>query len=284
MAEDGTTALGTAATNAADAAARVAEDLGSSPAAVRAHLALLPARYAAVLTPRSIVRHAALAATRPEPAEVRTRVTPDEPADPTGPEGDGMILNRLDVVALDTPRLFAKVVGVLSLHGGSIVAADAFARDDGIAVDTFSVVRPPRTSSSWIVRVEGDLHEASAGRLALRARVAAEVQGRSRSGRVPEVATKVRVGRDDVGEASVVEVRTSDRPGVLFAIATALDELDLGLVVARVQTLGHEVVDTFTVRTCAGGAMDADHADELELALRHALSRGSESSDPARVL
>jgi hypothetical protein len=46
----------------------------------------------------------------------------------------------------------------------------------------------------------------------------------------------------------VIEVRALDRIGVLYAIATALAELELDIVVARVQTIGHEVTDVFYLR------------------------------------
>jgi [protein-PII] uridylyltransferase len=42
-------------------------------------------------------------------------------------------------------------------------------------------------------------------------------------------------------------------------------------VVARVQTLGHEVVDVFELRDADGGPLDPDHLAELELAVRAAI-------------
>ena len=57
-------------------AQRIAPDLGVDPADVRAHLAMLPSRYAGSVSPRSVVRHTAMASTPVAPTEVRTRVTP----------------------------------------------------------------------------------------------------------------------------------------------------------------------------------------------------------------
>jgi [protein-PII] uridylyltransferase len=251
----------------AEQAQALAEELGTTPEAVRDHLARLPQRYAALVSPRSVVRHTIMAAKPLEPAEVRTRVTPGDDRD-----DDLDAYDELDVVAIDAPGLFAKVAGVVALNGGSIVGASAFARDDAAAVDTFTVVPPEGAPLSWWARVEGDLVEAVAGRLALRARVARRArQEERRLARLPDVETSVRLEADEAGTATIVEVRTQDRVGVLFAITDALAELELDIVVARVQTLGHEVVDVFTVRDATGAPLDADHAAEVELAVTSAL-------------
>jgi hypothetical protein len=158
-----------------------------------------------------------MAATTPEIGELRTRVTPGT-QDPDGVDG----VDELDVVALDAPGWFAKVAGVVALHGGSILAADAFSRVDGIAVDTFRVQRPAGATGSWWARVEGDLVDAAVGRLAVRARVARKARENApRPGRLPDLPTSLTFSDDPSGRSTVVEVRTLDRIGVLYAIASA---------------------------------------------------------------
>lgn len=251
--------------NTASVAQQIAPELGCDGAAVREHLAMLPQRYAAAMTPRAIVRHALMTRTRPNAVEVRTRVTAgtDDP--------DGFVgIDELDVVALDNPGWFAKVAGVVAMHGGSIVAADAFTRSDGIAIETFKV-RPPEASlSSWWARVEGDLDEAASGRLAVRARVLKEAKSR-RSVATTPVATTVTASRDSSEANTVLEVRTADRPGVLYTIAQTLAELQVNIVVARIQTPGGEAVDVFTMRNPQGEPCDEHHLAEIEFGICAAL-------------
>jgi [protein-PII] uridylyltransferase len=255
-----------AAATARDAQS-IAVELGSTAEAVREHLALLSSRYAAAVTARAVVRHTIMTATDPEPGTVRTRVTPGL-QEPDGVEG----IDELDVVARDAPGTFAKVAGVLALHSGSIVAADAFARSDGVLVDTFRVQRPADATGSWWARVEGDLVDAAVGRLAVRARVARKARAASsRPGRRPEVPTRVHFEPDPSGRSTVVEVHTLDRIGLLYAIAGAIAELELDIVVARIQTVGHEVTDVFYVRDRRDGPLDDDQLAELELAIRSAI-------------
>lgn len=248
-------------------ALRIAADLGARPDDVEAHLARLPERYVAAVSPRAVVRHTLMCQHPLAATEVRSRVLPGDQV----PEGHAGI-DELDVVALDHPGWFATVSGVVALHGGSVVAADAFGRDDGLAVDTFRVRKPAGAGSAWWARVEGDLGEAAAGRLAVRARVYDKARSeRRRLERLPEVETRIHAEPDPSGTSTVVEVHTLDRIGVLYAIATALGELHLDLVVARVETIGHEVVDVFFVRDADGRPLDADHVRELTLAVRAAL-------------
>jgi [protein-PII] uridylyltransferase len=248
-------------------AERLAPELGTTAEAVRTHLEQLPPRYAAALTPREVVRHTLMVATRPGPTEVRTRVIRGED-DPDGAAG----IDQLDVVAVDHPGWFSKVAGVVALEGGSIVAADAFTRADGLSIDTFRVRPPEGAGGAWWARIEGDLDEAAAGKLAIRARVANKARAEARRlARLPAVPTRVSVERDPSGRSAVVEVHTIDRIGALYAIAAALAELQLDIDLARIQTIGHEVVDVFYVCDATGGPPDQDHIAELELAVTAAL-------------
>lgn len=260
-------ALHDGAVATADAATELAPQMGIATEQVQAHLVQLPERYAAAVAPRAVVRHASLADPVPGPTEVRTRVTPGAPLE------DGVQFDELDVVARDTPGLFAKVAGVLALHGASVLEAHAHTRADGTAVDTFTVVLPDHATGSWWVTVEGDLVEAVAGRIAVRARVARKrASEHRRLAKLPPVETTVTTSPDAAGRATVVEVHTLDRVGVLYRIASALAELELDLVVAKVGTFGHEAHDVFTVRDAAGEPLDTDHCGELELAIHGALA------------
>jgi [protein-PII] uridylyltransferase len=85
------------------------------------------------------------------------------------------------------------------------------------------------------------------------------------------VPTRVHFEADPSGRSTLVEVHTLDRTGLLYAIAGAIAELELDIVVARIQTVGHEVTDVFYVRDRRDGPLDADQVAELELAIRSAI-------------
>ena len=75
-------------------------------------------------------------------------------------------------------------------------------------------------------------------------------------------------------DASVVEVRASDAIGVLYRIARAFLDLELDIRHAKVQTLGHEVVDSFYVVDRQGSKLDdEERIRQLEKAVRFRLSQ-----------
>lgn len=225
------------------------------------HVARFTSRYVASVSPRTVARHLLMLRQPLVPGEVRSRVTPAPGTH------DGR--RELDVVTRDSPGLFSQVSGVVSLIGGQVVSADAHTTYDGVAVDTFEVMAPDGVSTSWWARFEGELVDAVAGRIALRAAV-------DRAARDAGSATTREVAIDVVPEApwSSVRVRTGDRLGLLFTITDAIAELRLDIVSAQVDTRGDMVDDVFVVRTAADrSGLDEEQVRQLGLGIRWAVAR-----------
>ncbi len=181
--------------------------------------------------------------------------------------------NVLTVVAPDRPGLFARVAGTLALKSVAVRGADALSAE-GMAASRF-IVEPGPGGLDWD-EVATSVGLALDGRLALAARLAQRgARGRSQPRHAALLAApRVRIDNHASASSTVVEVRAPDRVGVLYDITAALAELDLDIGLAKVATLGSEVMDTFYVRTAEGGkVLDRDHARELERAVLHRLER-----------
>jgi [protein-PII] uridylyltransferase len=63
----------------------------------------------------------------------------------------------------------------------------------------------------------------------------------------------VQIYADESPIAAIVEVRATDGIGVLYRIARTLVEIGLDIRLAKIATLGHEVVDTFYVLEAQNG-------------------------------
>ena len=186
---------------------------------------------------------------------------------------------RVTVVCPDAPGTFARVAGVLSLHGYDVLNALAHTADspDGgpaMAASRFHVVAQ-RGGKGWDA-VDVDLRRALAGELAIEARLAdrARTYRRRRATRAAPPSPP-QVAFDDAASSgsTVLEVRAPNAIGVLHRIAKALAELGLDIRHATVQTLGEDVVDTFYVRNRAGAPVtDRLHRAEIERAVLHAVS------------
>ena len=192
-------------------------------------------------------------------------------------EDDGAAgTRRITVVCDDRPGAFARIAGVLWLRGLDVLAAWAYSGELGgpaMAASRFRVVAPS-AGLAWDRLVE-DLRRALAGELALEARLAERARTyrrRKATQAVPPGPPKVTFHDDASSDATVIEVRATDRVGVLHRIANALAELGLDIRHATVQTIADEVVDTFYVRTLAGRVVtDEFHRGEIERAVVHAV-------------
>jgi [protein-PII] uridylyltransferase len=222
-------------------------------------LATLPDSYLSTLASGDaddLAEELELLADPPGPGGVRYRV------DPSG-DGHGLVT----VCAADRPGTLARTTGVLALHRISVLRAHVWSTSDGLALQRFAVQAPQ--SLRW-QRLGADLDAAWSGRLAVDARL----ERKARDYRPPApVEPDVRVLPDESAHSTVVEVRAGDALGLLHAIAAALGDLDLDVRVAKIDTLGDRVVDTFYVRSPWGAKLSDDQADELTLAIRHRTGR-----------
>ena len=181
--------------------------------------------------------------------------------------------SRLVVVAPDRPGLFCHVAGVLALHGFDILEADAWSAGEGMAVDVFQVDDAFRRAPDW-PRFHDDLVRAVDGRLPLESQVAERARTYA-TRRVPHIQEPATLTLDNGAseDASVVEVRATDAIGVLYRIARAFLDLELDIRHAKVQTLGHEVVDTFYLVDRDGSKLyDEGRIRQLEQAVLLQLS------------
>jgi [protein-PII] uridylyltransferase len=222
-------------------------------------LATLPDSYLSTLATTDateLAEELELLADPPGPGAVRHRV------DPSG-DGHGLVT----VCAVDRPGTLARTTGVLALHRVSVLRAHVWSTSAGLALQRFAVQAP--ANLRW-ERLGADLDAAWGGRLAVEARL----ERKARDYRPPApVEPDVRVLPDESAHSTVVEVRAADALGLLHAIAAALGDLDLDVRVAKIDTMGDRVVDTFYVRSPWGAKLSDDQADELTLAVRHRTGR-----------
>ena len=123
-------------------------------------------------------------------------------------------------------------------------------------------------------QVVDDVRRALEGRLAIGARLAdrARTYGPPAPAAAGPTEPSLVVDNEMSSSATVIEVHAADAIGVLYRITCALADLDLDVRSAKVQTLGHEVVDAFYVVDAAGEKLtDDEQLHELERALLHSL-------------
>jgi [protein-PII] uridylyltransferase len=107
-------------------------------------------------------------------------------------------------------------------------------------------------------RIEAEVTEALSGGMPLADRLRQRDTTYARNRRPASAyptQVQVRVDNQASDRASIIEVRAIDRLGLLHDITVALAREQIDVVSALVDTLGHEVIDTFYVRDPAGNKL-----------------------------
>lgn len=184
---------------------------------------------------------------------------------------------RVTVIAPDRPGLLAAVAGVLALNGCNVRRADLNAASNDMVIDVFDVEPTFDRLPEWS-KVERELSSALAGTLPLSARLADQDRAYARGRRAVAAGRAVRqvtIDNTTSDRATIIEVRTPDRVGLLHRIAATLSESKLDVVSALVDTLGHEVVDTFYVRETSGEKLsEQGRIHEVREMLEQSIGRG----------
>jgi [protein-PII] uridylyltransferase len=177
-------------------------------------------------------------------------------ATPVGDEAaDG---SRVTVVSRDRIGLLADAAAMLALQKSSVRAARAWTQD-GFGV------------SVW------DIAETGLDDIIMRQRLEAIVDKRidaaDRLSRVQPVKLEptVAVRPDASRRATVIEVRSADRPGLIHIVCAALARMDVSVRSAHVSTLGPQAVDVFYVQEASAGALSEERAASAAHAVRQAL-------------
>ncbi|MCU0658267.1 MAG: [protein-PII] uridylyltransferase [Polyangiaceae bacterium] len=235
---------------AEEKARKLALDLAGGSEHARAFLDSMPPRYLQATMPGQMARH----------AQISRKARQEGLACGLWPSPvDG--LAELCVVAEDRPGLLAAITAGIVASNLEIQGAQIFshqpAEGQAQAVDLFWV---RCADEGRLPLLERQIH----GQLQAYVQRREPVQGAlSRRGaspwatrKTPLVPTEVIIDDESSTTASIIEVVTRDRPGVLCALALAFHQLGLSVSLARINTEGTRVADVFYITGEDGSKID----------------------------
>ena len=176
----------------------------------------------------------------------------------------------LEIILPDRTGLLSIVAGVLNILRLDVRSARTKSLGQ-TAVMEWIVIPDPHALELTERRLRHELLDAleSKGRLTnrIQERIAAYAQLPS----IPFPDPVVETFPDAATAATVIEVRSHDRPALLFGIGDAITKCNIDIRSAIVTTLGAEAIDTLYVTEIGGGALTNTRAYEVAQRLRAAL-------------
>ena len=145
----------------------------------------------------------------------------------------------------DTPRLFARVAGLLSSMNLDILHADIYTTRDGHTLDTFIIQNAdgePLSDAGDIRLIRDSLLQALQQKQDPQPPSNPRLPRQLKSFRIePEI----RITVDEKNQHSILGITAADRPALLYTIANAIAECGLQVSHAKITTLGERVEDIF---------------------------------------
>jgi [protein-PII] uridylyltransferase len=177
----------------------------------------------------------------------------------------------IEIIAPDKPGLLSVVAGVLNLARLDVRSARTQ------TVEKSAVMKWLVTPNQYAPTVDsGLIHRMIADALAdasdLTAKISQRIADYANLPSIPVPSPIVETFLDAATNATIIEVRSHDRPALLFGIGDAITKCQIDIKSAIVTTLGAEAIDTLYVTEIGGGGLSETRAQEVADRLSAALA------------
>ena len=176
----------------------------------------------------------------------------------------------IEIVVPDKTGLLSIVAGVLNLLRLDVRSARTKSHGDS-AVMEWIVIPDPHAPTLTEKNLHHEIEEAIRNRSSLAARIEERIQAYAQLPTIPVPDPVVETFLDAATDATIIEVRSHDRPALLFGIGDTITRSNIDIRSAIVTTLGAEAIDTLYVTEIGGGPLSPERAEEVATRLRAAL-------------
>ena len=176
----------------------------------------------------------------------------------------------IEIVVPDKTGLLSIVAGVLNLLRLDVRSARTKSHGNS-AVMEWIVIPDPHAPTLTEKNLHHEIEEAIRNRSSLAARIEERIQAYAQLPTIPVPDPVVETFLDAATDATIIEVRSHDRPALLFGIGDTITRSNIDIRSAIVTTLGAEAIDTLYVTEIGGGPLSPERAEEVATRLRAAL-------------
>jgi len=176
----------------------------------------------------------------------------------------------IEIVVPDSTGLLSTVAGVLNLLRLDVRSARTKSLS-GAAVMEWIVIPDPNAPELTDKVLHDELTRALSSKSSLKARIQERIDAYAQLPTIPVPEPVVDTFMDAATDATIIEVRSHDRPALLFGIGDSIMRSNIDIRSAIVTTLGAEAIDTLYVTEIGGGPLTPERAEEVASRLRTAL-------------
>ena len=177
---------------------------------------------------------------------------------------------EINIIAPDQTGLLSNIAGVLTISRMDVRSARTRSHGAGAAM-RWLVALDANAEIPSDEQLHTQIARALAGELELSKKIDERIRSHRQFPGIKVPPPVVRAMNDIATNATVIEVRMHDRPGVLFAVAKAISRFGVDIRAAIVATLGAEAFDTLYVTDINGGALSEERAALLANQLENLL-------------
>ena len=176
----------------------------------------------------------------------------------------------IEIVVPDKTGLLSTVAGVLSLLRLDVRSARTKSHGNS-AVMQWIVIPDPHAPVLTEKVLHNELQAALDNKSSLARRIEERIEAYAQLPTIPVPDPIVDLFADAATDATIIEVRSHDRPALLFGIGDSITKSNIDIRSAIVTTLGAEAIDTLYVTEIGGGSLSPARAEEVATRLRSAL-------------
>jgi [protein-PII] uridylyltransferase len=168
----------------------------------------------------------------------------------------------IEIIVPDKTGLLSIVSGVLNILRLDVRSART-KTVGSVAVMEWIVVADPHAPELNEEILSKELTKGLEAQEKLEERIKARIEAYASLPSIPVPPPIVETFLDAATDATIIEVRSHDRPALLFSIGDAVRQCNIDIKSAIVTTLGAEAIDTLYVTEVGGGVLSPERAHEV---------------------
>ena len=169
---------------------------------------------------------------------------------------------EIEIVAKDQTGLLSAVAGLMTISRFNVRSAKTRTINE-IAVMRWIVELDANAQMPSAEKLTDQLKKALSGELDLGRKIEERIENYRRYPGIPTPPPVVFAANDLATNATIIEVRMHDRPGILFNVTRAISRFGVDIKSAIVSTLGAEAFDTLYVTDLDGQPLTGERAQLL---------------------